>query len=117
MKVRNGFVSNSSSSSFVLSPTEYTIEQVKNIVETAVENYLKDISEFEYRSEEETRNSYKIFVLTEELYDDFKHIDFFSNKAEVLGSIVVDCVADNSIPSEILDELEYTQGWLRHYSG
>lgn len=94
MKIRDGFVSNSSSSSFVCS-TDLSVDQVKTKLDIMVEMYnrLFDVEEtfdsmFEYP-----------FVLSQNNIEGYqKMIADYGGASVSVGNIIINSSDDNSIP-------------------
>lgn len=113
MKTRLGFVSNSSSSSFVL--TETSVEQVKQYIEKLLEaeNFIND-TDFQmqdicdiYEIDDVAQFRYDAFLYynynSSITYDEFKKLrDIY----EKISGVVVDSTNDNSIPTVIQDALQ-----------
>ena len=102
MKIRNGFVSNSSSESF-LCRTNYTVEETKNILQKMLDFY-NEIFKIELTFED-------VFVMpyisTKEYLEDMKDYDSYLNfKENDVGRVVIDSMSDNSIPYPLFDMIE-----------
>ena len=105
MKIRNGFVSNSSSSSFLIDNTKYSIDRVRQYIDSLVEAY--NVINTDHITTDD------ICVISEVNRRDFyNRVDQFhgntakkDNKDTTKG-ILVDSTSDNSIPWDIQERLE-----------
>lgn len=111
MKVRSGFVSNSSSSSFILDASKYNVQQIKDYITKLLEAYsiitkdnltFKDICKI---SEEDSID--RISNVINRYYG-----ETISHKGKIL---LIDSTHDNSIPWSIQEALIdislYRQHW------
>ena len=87
MKIRNGFVSNSSSSSFIVGE-EFTLEQTKEIMKK-IEDSLESI-------DIHLKDTYKIIEKTKEDYKDWSDYNYIPDRK----MIVVENLESNGIPYE-----------------
>lgn len=135
MKIRIGFVANSSSSSFICNNNaKFSIGDVKNILVNIFELYKivvtakrLDFSEtFEEMFEEP-------FIVGNETCDYVKHIwswkkadkDCFGcdpfygikNKKDLIGKLIINSAGDNAIPCEFFEFIEYVFDGKRVHLG
>lgn len=111
MKIRVGFVSNSSSSSFVCSlDNKYTIEQTEFILEKLIEMYNEIFSLYDdnfcpIRFDEIFG---EIRFLTKDDLNRFKdfNIDIEYLETVVGKTLLIEGFGDNSIPSSLFDMIE-----------
>ena len=102
MKIRTGFISNSSSSCFicgVYGENEYNIEEMIPILQEMLDFYNK-MEETQYHFDD-------VFevprVATEE---DIDHVSDFMNVPSMHGKIIIMSTGDNSIPYELFEFIE-----------
>lgn len=117
MKIRNGFVSNSSSSSFIIDADKYTISQIKEVIRKLVEtnNLL----------EKDTITLNEICKISEakisDFYDEVQdfygkyHKNEYYPKNDSDKGIRVDSTYDNSIPWFIQNALENIALYRAHW--
>lgn len=94
MKIRNGFVSNSSSSSFICS-TKLNLDQVKNKLDIMVEMYNRL-----YNAKETFDDMFEYpYVISKTNIEGYKErISYFGGGSVSIGDIIIDSAGDNSIP-------------------
>lgn len=103
MKIRSGFVSNSSSSSFIIAQKKYSLETIKNYISKLLEaeNFIEktnlSLDDICKVYEEDSVNQLNSMI---DKYWKEDHI-YFEGKI-----IVVDSTGDNSIPWSIQEALE-----------
>jgi len=123
MKIRNGFVSNSSSSSFVMFASEKVFDEALNqctdIQREAVENYIEDVGEFNgvklnkfsyYHSSDEYDED--IIDLVENHYPDKNEDDY--SEVENLTDFVFEGGFDSLVEEKAK---ELNEQVLSHYEG
>jgi hypothetical protein len=122
-KIRNGFVSNSSSSSFIINAEKYSKEQILKYIEATIEaqKIVEDDEEYWGRSIDEMLDMHEEencdrFVESALEYHNMFHERTFKELAEQKKwykdqfpgkVIVVDSQSDNSIPWVVQEALEY----------
>jgi hypothetical protein len=116
MKIRRGFVSNSSSSSFICNTNyktdkKYTLEEISDkvhkIFDFGKENGL--IPEYQ--------NFDDVFQEPQKIdAGDMETMDYFGTNCKI-GDIVVYSAGDNSIPYELFDVLEVALNSNRNHLG
>jgi len=132
MKIRNGFVSNSSSTSFIVdywnnSKTEFTIEEVEEITNRAVKAYnllmnssinKGDIMKIGIVDDELIKEKKEYATERELINDKWVEIPLTGEQINAIeeqkGKIVIHTKEDNSIPyvlSEMIDALLHTDRW------
>ena len=113
MKIRQSFVSNSSSCSYTINSEKFTPEEVKKILLEMVDSYRKIYKNDEYHKDGDYADFFcgdpylcdedkfkKRFVRSDGLY-------FYGCfKKDFLGKIIIESKDDNSIPFEIMDMIE-----------
>ena len=115
MKIRNGFVSNSSSSSFLINARDYNVEDIKYYIEKLLdaENFIRksdisidDICNIKYINSVEYIFD-EAFKYEHNSYLGKDHQRYIKRKSENYprGAILVDSISDNSIPWHIQDSL------------
>lgn len=106
MKIRKGFISNSSSSSFILKESLEikTIEEAKEYFNKCIKEYLKinsiESDEIKYSLEKLFKS---VSVVTPSLSKFYK--DSFIRKNVSVGSIVFES-GDQTVPKKLIDYLE-----------
>jgi len=108
MKLRKGFVSNSSSSSFICD-TKMPLEEVEKTLREFVEFYNKHL-QTEYSSPIDYDKAFDTpFYDTDGKWDKEMN-DWFSDgyghKPKVKGQLIINSSEDNSIPYELFDMIE-----------
>ena len=101
MKIRKGFVSNSSSSSFIINSDRFTFEEVE-----------KKMAEIKASSSDKWFE-YDVREITEEMYE---HDNWYMDRADI-GKIQIISSEDNSIPYDAFDVIENTFDCVRHHLG
>jgi len=95
MKSRNGFVSNSSTTSFIFKLDQYNLEQIKLD--------LKDLLGFYNRFTNNNLNYDDVFngprIINEKEQNSLRYYDIFN----VIGNVIITSADDNSIPSVLFD--------------
>jgi hypothetical protein len=116
MKLRAGFVSNSSSGSFIF-PKEMSVERVKEVLKKT-EDFLSDVN-----GEKVVHGLEKIRIFTdktskgrywdtiESIHDYYKHTD----PKDYFGCVIADTIKDNSCPYEVRVILEQLGVRYFHY--
>ena len=117
MKIRNGFVSNSSSSSFICS-TSMDLEKVRQKLETMLNNY-NDLFEDSLKFDEVFEEPFRISgqdAMSREYKDHIFSWIFQKNgrcwitgveKIDDLdGKLIINSAGDNSVPWELVDTIE-----------
>lgn len=100
MKIRSGFVSNSSSSSFILQQ-DYDYEYVSKLVETLREQFNS------LYKENFTQEDYMIFPVTKEYIEKLKNLNVLRFvRSCTKGRLVISSTCDNSIPYQFIDILK-----------
>lgn len=122
-KIRNGFVSNSSSSSFIINADKYDEDRIRNFIQALIDahNIMRDESKGELRIDDvcdiytsASAESFAERIVNFSSYDmkglkKKKEIErvFENLKSNFPTSVVIiDSVGDNSIPYSIQEELE-----------
>lgn len=105
MKIRKGFVSNSSSSSFIINSNNFNIEEVKEIMEGIKSEMISEDSD--------TWFEYDVRIITPEIY---KYDDWYMDSSDI-GNIEVSSRDDNSIPGDAFDIIMETFDCGRRYLG
>jgi len=132
MKIRNGFISNSSSTSFIVdywnnSKKEFTIKEVKEITDRAVKAYnllmnssinKGDIMKVGIVDDELIKEKKEYATERELINDKWVEIPLTGEQINAIeeqkGKIVIHTKKDNSIPyvlSEMIDALLHTDRW------
>lgn len=115
MKIRSGFVSNSSSSSFLIDVRKYNIEDIKCYIEKLLdaENFIRksdisidDICTVEYINSVEYIFD-KAFKYKHNSYLGKDHQRYIKRNSENYpkGAVIINSIDDNSIPWNIQDSL------------
>ena len=94
MKIRNGFVSNSSSSSFVIDDKNCDIDEVELFMEKLSEFYKEN-----FESDYHNPDSYSVDKISKQDIDD----EYSSYNDDDLNKIVIHETSDNSFPSSYED--------------
>ena len=97
MKIRSGFVSNSSSESFICR-TKDSIESV----EKQIKKLLSFYNEWEGRNLQ-YKKVYYVQKITEELIEDVKDFEY---QVPEDATLAINSVSDNSIPYELFEFIE-----------
>lgn len=118
MKTRQGFVSNSSSSSFICMKDGMTVERATEIMDTLVDMYkvINDRSEYPFTSDD-----YKISIADDEWLEEMEgwfecYRDGYNyylgeglkDPQKFKGKIIIDSTCDNTIPYVLFDLMEQT---------
>jgi len=132
MKIRNGFISNSSSTSFIVdywnnSKKEFTIKEVKEITDRAVKAYnllmnssinKGDIMKIGIVDDKLIKEKKEHTTERELINDKWVEIPLTGEQINAIeeqkGKIVIHTKKDNSIPyvlSEMIDALLHTDRW------
>lgn len=101
MKIRIGFVSNSSSSSFVINSNRFDFEEVETKMEEIKAEFPDSWFEYDVR------------VITEKIY---KHGYWYLENSDI-GNIEIISSEDNSIPYDAFDIIEDTFDCVRRHLG
>lgn len=105
MKIRTGFVSNSSSSSFIIDSLKFTIEEVKEKMEVMRE--LFNLTGKEEGSCVFLEEDYAVFIASEEYEKEMiKEWGEYYNYKDCASKIILNSTKDNSIPYELFDFIE-----------
>ncbi len=122
MKVRMGFVSNSSSSSFICK-TKMSLSQVKEKLEKIHSFYwevIKDSEEDYYLGKSFNDMFFKPFEGNKE-YDkklkDWDYLKEYGVDGTTVGKIVIESAEDNSIPYEMFELIEKVFNGVRLHLG
>lgn len=111
MKIRNGFVSNSSSEAFICN-TDLNIKEVKEILQKIL-NFYNDIFNENITFEETFKNPE---ICTEADLSYLKGWSYKYNKDD-LTKVIIYSETDNSIPYCIFDIIENKFGAWRYHLG
>ena len=101
MKIRQGFVSNSSSSSFVIRSNHFTFEEVQTKMEEIKASLPDEWFEYDVRE------------ITEEMYE---HDNWYMDRTDI-GKIQIISSEDNSIPYDAFDAIEDAFDCARYHLG
>lgn len=107
MKVRNGFVSNSSSSSFICGDNDLSVEKVKEKLKI-----LLDFYNTFYDRQEKFKNVFGYIGLSESYHDDDDYDTSWYISEIGKDKFVICSNGDNSIPYDIWEFIE--QGFDAH---
>lgn len=114
MKARSGFVSNSSSSCFIVSSwrnKESTIEDAEKLMSDLVNLYAK------WFDDEFTKDDYTIEIM-EKSYEDYLVNDWeFGHAKDCASKLMIQSTDDNSIPYCLFDIIEDALGLTRLHLG
>ena len=121
MKIRQGFVSNSSSSSFVVNYyEEYAKENFDVVqVETLMEDCVNFIQKLLGKNDGEgfSKEDYNVFVANED-YENLLVKDWkYGKEGEIVGKIIIASSSDNSIPYLLFDLIESRFNAIRFHLG
>lgn len=100
MKIREGFVSNSSSSSFVCS-TDMSVDEVREKLEKMVE-FLNDFNDGFLTFDDVFRDPF----IADEEYCSGEWADYYPTIKNSKGKMIIESAGDNSIPYEMFDLIE-----------
>lgn len=118
-KIRNGFISNSSSTSFVIDASKYNETEVRNIIEKMISvvelSYKQKYSIDDICCITSSKTGKEFCERIKKYYSSFgEGVSQQLLKYETKKVVIVDSMYDNSIPWEIQDVLEnlgYRQHW------
>ena len=100
MKIRNGFVSNSSSSSFICD-TKMSVEEVRDKLQKIVEFY-NDMTDERLMFDEVFHEPF----VSDDSYCNSSWADHYYAMKESKGKIIIESAGDNSIPYLLMDFIE-----------
>jgi hypothetical protein len=114
MKIRTGFVSNSSTSSFVCD-TEMSLSEIKlklkmivdfarNMDLISPQSFFKDIFKKPFIADKKYAKNISHYI---EVYKDNSLIDISNKKEDIFGKIIIESASDNTIPYELFDLIEF----------
>lgn len=125
MKVRQSYVANSSSSSFLISKKNITVEEVEQELRKVLKLY-NEMMDTDYRYEdcfgsiyEYTKYDYEADRKQIEKYstDKYSFNGWGYEKEENIGKIFIDSSEENSIPFELFDIIEKKFNAYRYHLG
>ena len=128
-KIRNGFVSNSSSSSFIINADKYDEDRIRNFIQALIDahNIMRDESKGELRMEDvcEIYTSASIKAFAERIVDcdwyNLKGLEKNKRIEQIVEElkpdfpndvVIIDSVGENSIPYSMQEELGEFGNWL-----
>jgi hypothetical protein len=100
MKIRNGFVSNSSSSSFICS-TDMRICEVRRMLEKLLDMHNEFMNE-DLSFDDVFRQPF----IADEAYTKGEWAGHYRYIADSKGKVIIESAGDNSIPYEMFDYIE-----------
>jgi len=116
MKFRNGFVSNSSSEAFICTKTDYSLEEVKNLLKGIIEFHNEFFEDRKTTFEEAFKEPHYV---TEEDVKELRDEWGFNNvDDDDIGRVMIESAGDNTIPHWTFDIIRYKfNAWSRFHLG